>query len=244
MHLDFFMRSPYGLEIIEDCLTCPFREERLFCNLSPPAVKKLSSITSTAAYPKGAILFVEGQAPRGVFIICNGRVKLSASSAEGKTLILKVAEPGEVLGLSATISGKPYMLAAEVQEPAQANFIARADFLDFLLEHGEAALRVAQLLSDNYQSALEEIRTIGLSRSAAEKLAKFLLDSSAGQAQKAGEIRLKLTFTHEEIAEMIGTSRETVTRLFADFKKRQLVQVKGSTLVIRKKAELESMVGS
>jgi CRP/FNR family transcriptional regulator len=238
------MRSAYNLEFIEDCLTCPFREERIFCNLSPTGVKKLSSIISTAVYPKGVILFVEGQAPRGVFIICSGRVKLSASSAEGKSLILKIAEPGEVLGLSATISGKPYMLTAEVQAPAQANFVGRADFLDFLREHGDAALRVAQLLSENYHRALEEIRTIGLSRSAAEKLAKFLLDSSAGQDEKTGEIRLKLAFTHEEIAEMIGTSRETVTRLFADFKRRQLVQVKGSTLVIRKKAELRSLVGS
>src|SRR6201984_2040016 len=97
------MRAPYGLEIIETCLSCPHREDRLFCNLPPPAVQRLAAITSAAAYPKGATLFVEGQLPRGVFVLCSGRVKLSTSSADGKTLIIRIAEPGEVLGLPATV---------------------------------------------------------------------------------------------------------------------------------------------
>ncbi len=238
------MRAPYGLEIIESCLACPHREERLFCNLPSAALKRLAEITSTASYPKGANLFVEGQNPRGVFILCVGRVKLSTSSADGKTLILRVAEAGEILGLAATVSGKTYQATADVLEPTQANFIARGDFLNFLREHGEAALRVAQQLSENYHLALSEMKTIGLSHSAAEKFARFLLDWSADHEKEKGEIRLKLTLTHEEIAQMIGASRETVTRLFADFKKRQLLEVKGSTLVIRNRANLESLSGS
>lgn len=238
------MRAPYGLAIIENCLACPHLEERLFCNLPSAAMKKLAAITSPASYPKGATLFVEGQTPRGVFIICNGRVKLSTSSADGKTLILKIADPGEVLGLAETVSGKPYQATADVLEPAQANFIAKADFLNFLREHGEPALRVAQQLSENYHFALSEMRTIGLSHSAAEKLARFLLDWSADKEKEEGEIRLKLTLTHEEIAQMIGASRETVTRLFANFKRKQLLQVKGSTVVIRDRAALKSLTGS
>src|ERR1700747_909985 len=136
------MRAPYGLEIIESCLSCPHREDRLFCNLPSAAVEALSAITSAAVYPKGATLFVEGQSARGVFILCSGRVKLSTSSADGRTLILRMSEAGEVLGLPATVTGKPYELTAEVIEPTQANFIARDDFLHFLRDHGEAALRV------------------------------------------------------------------------------------------------------
>src|ERR1700694_6212342 len=91
------MRAPYALEIIESCLSCPHREDRLFFNLPPSAVQKLAAITSAAAYPKGATLFVEGQSPRGVFILCSGKVKLSTSSADGRSLILRISEPGEVL---------------------------------------------------------------------------------------------------------------------------------------------------
>jgi CRP/FNR family transcriptional regulator, cyclic AMP receptor protein len=238
------MRAPYGLEIIESCLACPHREDRLFCNLPAPAIQTLATITSPAAYPKGATLFVEGQSPRGVFILCSGRVKLSTSSADGRTLILRIAEVGEVLGMPATVTGKPYELTAEVLEPTQANFIHRQDFLNFLRDHGEAALRVAQQLGEIYHSAIGEMRSIGLSHSVSEKLARFLLDLSPHADGGKGEVRVTLTLTHEEIAQMIGASRETVTRLFTDFKKKQLLQVKGSTLIIRNRAALESLLGS
>ena len=236
------MRTPYGLEIIENCLSCPHREERLFCNLPEQTVKAFSAITSSASYPKGATLFVEGQPARGVFILCSGRVKLSTSSADGKTLILRISEPGEVLGLPATVTGTCYELTADVVEPAQANFIARNDFLGFLKDNGEAALRVAQQLGETYHAAIAEMRTIGLSHSAGEKLARFLLEWAANYPEEKGQIRLKLTLTHEEIAQMIGSSRETVTRLLADFRRKQLLQVMGSTLIIKNKAALESIV--
>lgn len=236
---------PYGLNIIESCLTCKFREERLFCHLSPTALKKLSAIKSTAMYPKGALLFIEGQLPRGVFILCQGKAKLSTSSRDGKTIILKIADMGEVLGLSATVSGRPYEVSVEMMEPAQANFIPRDQFLAFLRDHGDAALRVAEQLSENYHQAYEEIRTLGLATSASEKLAKLLLDWSgdAGGGAK-GPVKVQVGLTHEEIAEMIGTSRETVSRLFSDFKKKQLLEVKGATLTIRNKAGLEKMIQS
>jgi CRP/FNR family cyclic AMP-dependent transcriptional regulator len=238
------MRAPYGLEIIENCVACPHREDRLFCNLPPDATQLLARITSPAVYPKGATLFVEGQTSRGVFILCSGRVKLSTSSADGRTLILRIADQGEVLGLPATVTEKSYELTAEVIEPSQANFIAKQDFLNFLREHGEVALRAAQQLGETYHSAIAEMRTIGLSHSASEKLARFLLDLSADRTEKDGQIRLTVTLTHEEIAQMIGTSRETVTRSFGEFKKKNLLKVRGSTVVITSRAGLESFLGS
>ena len=86
------------------------------------------------------------------------------------------------------------------------------------------------------------MRTIGLSHSAGEKLARFLPEWAANYPEEKGQIRLKLTLTHEEIAQMIGSSRETVTRLLADFRRKQLLQVMGSTLIIKNKAALQSIV--
>lgn len=232
------MRSPYGLNILDDCVSCPVREEHLFCNLSRPALQKLNEIKSTAIYPKSAVLFIEGQRPRGVFVLCAGKAKLSTSSSEGKTIITKISESGDVLGLNATISDRPYEVTAEMIEPGQANFIARDALLQFLRDNGEVAVRVAEQLSRNYYTAYEEIRTLGLTSSPAEKFAKLLLSWESGKTN--GQIRL--TLTHEEIAEMIGTTRETVSRLFSDFKKKQLVQLKGSSLTIRNKPALEKMV--
>jgi CRP/FNR family transcriptional regulator len=234
------MLSPYGLDIIESCLTCKTRSEHLFCDLPAAALQTFEGIKYATAYPKGAVLFVEGQAPRGIFVLCKGRVKMSICATDGKTLIVKIAEPGEVLGLSATVSGKPYELTAETVDPCQVNFVKRDDFLRFLKEHSDACFKVAEQLSEKYNNACHEVRALGLSHSAGEKLAKLLLEWSSknGEALKQ-EPRLKLALTHEEIAQMIGTSRETVTRLFADLKKKQIIQSKGSTLLIRNKSALK-----
>jgi CRP/FNR family transcriptional regulator len=237
------MRAPYGLNIIDSCLTCPVREEHLFCNLSAPAVRKLNEIKSTAIYPKSAMLFIEGQQPRGVFVLCTGRAKLSMSSSEGKTIITKISDAGDVLGLNATISDRAYEVSAEMIEAGQANFIAREALLQFLREYGEVALRVAEQLSRNYYTAYQGIRTLGLSSSPSERLAKLLLEWS-NTAANGDSLQVKVTLTHEEIGEMIGTTRETVTRLFSEFKRRQLLQLTGANLVIRNKAALEKMVNS
>jgi CRP/FNR family cyclic AMP-dependent transcriptional regulator len=236
------MLSPYGMEIVESCLTCKLRVDRIFCDLPASALQTFESIKYATAYPQGAVLFVEGQMPRGIFVLCKGSVKLSINSPNGRTMIVKLAEPGEVLGLSATISGKPYEVTAETIDPCQVNFVKRDDFLRFLKDDVEACFKVAEQLSDKYHNACQEVRTLGLSHSASEKLANLLLEWSCknGESAKA-EPRLKLRLTHEEIAQMIGTSRETVTRLFAEMKRRQIVQSKGSTLLIRNTAALREI---
>ena len=223
---------------------CPLRHDRIFCDLPLRDLEALQAMSSLATYPKGSVLFVEGQESRGVFILCNGRVKLSAGSADGKSLIMRFAVGGEIIGLPGTISEKPYELTAETLEPLQANFIGRESFLGFLREHGDAALRVAQILSDIYHATCREVRYLGLSNSAAEKLARFLLDWNANHCKDTGSARSVLTLTHEEIAEMLGTSRETVSRLFADFKRQQLVEVRGSNLVITDKQGLQQLLAT
>jgi CRP/FNR family cyclic AMP-dependent transcriptional regulator len=238
------MRTPYGLEILDNCLSCPVREEHLFCNLPLAAVQKLNEIKSTAVYPKSAMLFVEGQQPHGVFVLCAGKAKLSTSSPDGKTIITKISDTGDVLGLNATISNRPYEVTAEMIEPGQANFIDRDALLQFLREHGEVALRVAEQLSQNYYAAHEEIRTLGLSRSPSAKFAKLLLSWSEKAEGANGSARLTMTLTHEEIGEMIGTTRETVSRLFSSFKKKELLQAKGASLILPDRSALEKIVNS
>jgi len=235
------MRAPYGLNILDNCMSCPIRGQHLFCNLSVQAGQRLNEIKSTAVYPKGAMLFIEGQQPRGVFVLCTGKVKLSTSSREGKTIITKISDGGDVLGLNAVISNLPYEVTAEMMEPGQANFIPRDSLLQMLKEFPEASMRMAQQLSRNYYTAYEEIRTLGLAASPSEKFAKLLLSWSSKSTNDDGSAQVKLTLTHEEVAEIIGTTRETVSRLFSEFKKKQLMQLKGATLVIRSRFALEKI---
>jgi CRP/FNR family transcriptional regulator, cyclic AMP receptor protein len=235
--------SPYGLEMIESCQSCRLRSGRLFCDLPTRVLESFEELKYATLFPKGAMLFMEGQHARGVFVLCAGRVKLTTCSSDGKAMITQIAEAGEVLGLSAAVSDRPYEVTAETLSPCQVNFVRREDFLNFLSEHAEACLRVAQSLSNNYHEAYEQARSLGLSSSVAEKLAKFILEWSERYGKESDRgIQLKLTLTHEEIAQLIGTSRESVTRLLSDFKHQGLIQVKGATLVVRDKPRLQALV--
>jgi CRP/FNR family cyclic AMP-dependent transcriptional regulator len=236
--------APYGMELVESCVVCKLRNESFFCSLPPRTLEAFERIKFPSSLPRGSVLFVEGQSPRGIYMLCKGRVKLSVNSSDGKTMILKIAEPGEVLGMHASVTGVPYELTAETVQPCQVVFIKREDFQKFLADYGDACLTAAQHLSNACHNAYDTIRTIGLSHSASEKLARMLLELAADGEHTKDGIRVKLALTHEEIAQIIGTSRETVTRLLAGFRKKQVAVLKGSTLMIRNRAALERLVGA
>lgn len=236
------MPTPYNLDLQQSCTTCTLRTSCHFCNFSMDTLGDLEKIKFTGVYPKGSLLFVEGEKPRGVFILCSGRAKLTTSSSEGKTLIAKIAEPGEILGVSAAILGTSYELSAETLEPSQVNFIRSEDFLRLLEHHGDASRSTATHLSATIQAAQRQIRALGLTQTTTEKLARLLLDwCDKGEKTPQG-VRLKVLLTHEEIAQRIGTTRETVTRLISDFKRKKLIAVKGSTILVQAPSGLNEMV--
>jgi CRP/FNR family transcriptional regulator, cyclic AMP receptor protein len=234
--------SPYGLPIVDSCVGCGLRQPNSFCMLSQRATEDLDGLKHVSFYPPGAVIFMEGQAPRGVYVVCQGRAKLTSSNAAGKSLILRIAQPGTMVGMNACINGKPYDTTLETLQPSQLAFIRREDFLGFLNHQPEACLHAAQHLACDCQSAYEVIRSIGLSHSMPEKLARILLQWSTDTALINGTIRLKLRWTHEELAQFVGTSRETVTRTLSDLKKQGILEVSGATLFIRDKAALENLI--
>ena len=226
------MRGPYGFDMSDTWENSNLKKSEFFCGLSPKALKEFDEIKSTAVYPEGAVLFLERQDARGVFVICEGEVKLTVSSSEGKTQILRIAKAGEVLGLMATLSGQPYELTAETLRPCRVAFIRRDEFLRFVQHQPQVTNGILKQLSSNYHSACEQLKTVGLSSSAPEKLARLLLGWSEGGEQTKLGTRVTMPLTHQEIAEFIGSSRETVTRTLSEFRNRHMVTVKGSTLMI------------
>lgn len=238
------MNSPYGLPCVENCLTCHLRSENFFCALPKESLDVFNQIKHAAIYPEHAVIFLEGQVPRGIFMLCQGRAKLSTTARDGKTFILRIAKAGEVLGLHATVTGRPYELTVETMQPCQLNFVSREDFLRFLNKHGDACLHAAQHISRDYQDACNVVRSVGLSHSISERLARFLLESSAEGRVANGVLRTKLALTHEDIAQLIGTSRESITRTLSEFRKMDIVELKGSTLIIRNKAALGRLVAA
>ena len=234
--------APYGLRVIESCLTCVMRQEGLFCRLSTESLRELESIRQSSLYPRGALLFVEGESPRGLFVLCSGQARLTASSREGKSITLRGVEPGEVLGLSTVISQGTYPVTAETLAPSQVNFVPGPAFLRFLQRHADVSLRVAEHLSMELHKAWQQAKLLALAPSARAKLVQLILSYAANHgAPVLGGVRVSLNMTHEEMGENIGATRETVTRLLADLRKGGLIRVKGGTILLLQPDRLRNL---
>jgi CRP/FNR family transcriptional regulator len=217
-------------------------QDKTLVGLSPAAVPVIEQSVLTITYPTGVVLFSEGQAPRGVFIVRRGRIKLSVCESDGRTLILRIAEPGDLLGVASVISGREYEATAETQQPTEVSFIQQSDLLRLVRLHGAIALWVTQHLSQDYTSTCREIRDLMLSDSAGEKLARLLVGWLENDPESKQSGQVKMALTREEIGQMIGTTRETVSRLLAGFKKRRLIQQRGATLIFPNRVALKSLI--
>jgi CRP/FNR family transcriptional regulator, cyclic AMP receptor protein len=146
------------------CLDCVKRLDRPFCDLPSAALQDFDSLKSVGSFPRGTTLFREGQPPRGIFVLCGGRAKLSVCAESGKRLTVRVAGPGEVLGLSAALTGTPYEMTAELLDDATITTLGRKALLQFLHGHREACLQVVNLLSQDLHLAYDQVRSVGLGR--------------------------------------------------------------------------------
>lgn len=155
------------------CFNCDFRPDRMFCDMPLEALQAFDKIKSVSADPKGTVLFAEGRPSKGIYVLCDGRAKLSICSESGKRLMLRIAGPGEVLGLGATMAGTPYEVTAELLDASQVVFIKRKDLMKFLRDHRDACMMVVNMLSQDLHGAYERVRSIGLTRSRRPRVPKL-----------------------------------------------------------------------
>lgn len=197
----------------------------------------IERVSYSKLYPRNAVLFNEGHVALGVYVLCTGSAKISICSADGKKLILRIAKPGDVLGLYAGLTGRPYEATAELLEPSRVSFVSRQ-----IARKEAVGMGLVQLFSEQFSELVDHTRLLLLSESATEKLARLILKWSRDFGElTAGGIRLQILLTQEEIAQIIGSSRETVTRLFSALKRRQIIRVNGDAMVIRNSAALASL---
>ncbi len=236
--------KPANLLIPDTCFDCGLKGKGSFCRLPVEEKQTFNLIAITKIVPKGAYLFFEGEPATVVFMLCKGRAKLSVCAPNGKTMIICIAEPGDILGLSAALTETTYETTAEMLELSQVKCLKVQDLLSFFEKNPTACLNAARQLSQTHQATCRQVRALGLSDSVADKLAELFLTWSGNGTGGDGRIHLKNFFTHEEIAEMIGTSRETVTRALKYFREQELVTLKGSDLFIHDRKRLKAFIGT
>jgi CRP/FNR family cyclic AMP-dependent transcriptional regulator len=235
-------QTPYGIEISDDCATCPGRKASFFCQMTKETLAEFRRIKFASVYPSGAVLFTEGQVPRGVHMLCNGRIKLTMTSLTGKTVIARVVEAGDVLGLHAVLSAHAHEGTAETMQPCQVDFIRRDDFINLVHKYADASISAMRQITKDYFEVCNQVRYLGLTSSAADKLAAFLLESAVHGCDTPEGIRFNLTLSHEEIAQVLGVTRETVTRALKELRDKNLICTKGPSVLIVNKPALAAMV--
>src|SRR5579863_7004901 len=208
------------------CAACSNRRPGWFCSLGSAVLADLELATSTISLPAQAPLFTQGEEARCLYLICSGYLKLTAGQSKEREMIVRVAGRGSMLGLYAVLSHGAYEVSAESLTSAQLRPVERDRFQNFLRAHKEAQMRAVQCICQEYRFALQDACRIALAETVAGRLGRLLLElgHQIGEGVNGG-FRFPLLLTHEEMASMTCTTRETVTRTLGQFKKEGWVSV-------------------
>jgi CRP/FNR family transcriptional regulator, cyclic AMP receptor protein len=214
-----------------------------FAKLPGETRQSMDVIGMEKTYTRGDSIFVAGQMPQFVYILSSGRVKLSVTSRDGKTMILRIAEAGDVLGLSAALNSSEYEISAEAVEFCRVKAIRNHDFMELLKQSPEAAMEATQCLLREHRHMFNDVCRLGLPATVAGRLANLILDWRSDKGIRPGQVepRLAITLTQEEIAGMTGTTRETVSRILHQFQKEKLICIKGAFLTVLQPEALEQL---
>lgn len=188
-------------------------------------------------HPRGKILFAEGEPARGVHVLRTGRATVSISSSEGRVVILRLAQTGDVLGLNSVLQNAAYETTVKALEPCRTDFISHAELIELMRKSQTATQAITRILSRELAELTNRARSLVLPQTAGARLARLLLELSK-------ENSLDKVFTHEELAQMICSSRETVTRLLANLNRRQIIRVTSDSILICDRAALQSIAVS
>lgn len=212
----------------------------LLLRLDSAQMEEYQSLERTALYPSRKVLFQEDEESSNLFRIVSGQVKISICSSGGRRLAFAIAGAGEFLDLASVITGYPYCTTAETIHPCTLAVISSQKFHIFLARHPETCRYFFRQLGAQYNMFCSTVRLIGLDSAAPHKLARLLLQwcETRGRTTADG-VQINVSLTHEEIGEFIGSSRETVSRLFGEFRERRLVVVRGSKIIIPDTNNLE-----
>jgi CRP/FNR family transcriptional regulator, cyclic AMP receptor protein len=202
--------------------------------------RSLGNKKSSVVYEPGSVLYREGEPCDGIFHLCRGKVKLIAGDSNGRTAILKIARNGELLGVAEAVLNRPFLSTAEIVETSAAVFVPRDEFIQIFPRNSHAGIDVVKQLSLDALATFASLRALRLSRSTSQRLAGLILQWTKSDDDCSRAQTIELPYTHAQMGQMIGCSRETVTRLLNGFQRKGIATVRGRSLVIHDLSQLQS----
>jgi CRP/FNR family transcriptional regulator len=225
------------------CAACANRRPSWFCSLGGAVLADLELASSTLSLPAQASLFGQGEEAHCLYVICDGYLKLTTGHHHNRQMIVRIAGPGSLLGLYAVLSHGAYEVSAESLTSAQLRPIEHDRFVTFLRGHKEVQARAVQCICQEYRFALQDACRISLSETVAARLGRLLIELAhqIGEHLDEGGFRFPLLLTHEEMASMACTTRETVTRTLGQFRKDGWISIEDSLITLHQPDHLQAL---
>jgi CRP/FNR family transcriptional regulator, cyclic AMP receptor protein len=204
----------------------------IFTELSEETLTKIEKIGARKVYPKGEVILMEEEAGTALFVIVNGKVKVARSSADGREVILTILSECDFFGEMAILDGLTRSATVTATETSELFLIQRNDFLKLLYDHPEVSVALLQELTKRLRNADMKIKALSL-KDAEGKVATVILQLADDVGKiKHGKVEIEHLPLQQDLANMAGTSRETISRTLHSFAKKGLVEMEGSKLRI------------
>ena len=216
------------------CDQCAVRQLTCFADLDAEGLGEFQGCRMSGLYKPRQVVFHEGTPAAGLYVVCQGIVKLYRSDRFGRDFIIDVATPGAILGELSLDDDETYSSSAEALTEAQLAFLPRERLVHFIERHPDVAVRLIATLSKALAGARRKAGELALKRADA-RLADLLLrlaEESRRAGPTTGPTRVRLVYSRRELAEMIGVSTETAIRLLAKLKRNRMIATEGGDIVI------------
>ncbi len=204
----------------------------IFSDLPEETIEKISQVGFRRTYKKDNIILMEDEVGGALFIIVNGKVKVTRTSNDGREVILNILTESDIFGEMALLDGQTRSATVSALENSELFIIQRNQFLEFLKEHPEISIALMQELSKRLRSADMQIKSLSL-KDAEGKVATVILQLANDIGRiKQGIVEIEKLPLQQDLANMAGTSRETISRTLHSFVKKGLIELEGSKLRI------------
>ena len=220
---------------------CHIKENALFTGLNARQLDAFKDVVVISSHRKREVIFMEGDECGGLYIIRTGRVKILRSSSQGKEQIIKILKPGDLLGFEVFYDGRVYKNTAVAMEECELCYIDKNIFFQILEKEPSVAKKFILAMGEELNHAYERIGNLGL-LNAREKLAHLLFTLANEYGVKSdGGVKLNLTLSRLEIAELLGITQETSIRLLKSFKEDGILDIRRKEIIIKSLGKLRQL---
>lgn len=208
------------------------RKIPLFADLTDAEMQAVGQLARVRNYKKNMLIFMEGEPGEALYFVVSGKVKVSKATPDGREQILHILQPGDIFAEVVLIDRGPYPATAEVIEAGQIGMLMNDDVENLIRSNAEIALKLLRLVSKRLRLAQAQVRDLALKDTYGRLAGMLLMLGKEHGENSAAGVKIDLPLNRQEFANLIGTTRETVTRILGDFKKYKCIDLDKQAIII------------